>query len=70
MGEIIPSESLSLVNYTGINSMYSPKKKQPYKRSARKNRTRMKKSAVEEEPWKIPQKKKKKKKEEKNEPLE
>ena len=50
MGEIIPSESLSRVTYTGINSMHSQKTKQPYIRSVRKNRTRKKKSAVEEDP--------------------
>ena len=49
MGEIIPSESLSRVTYTGINSMHSQKTKQRYIRSVRKNRTR-KKSAVEEDP--------------------
>ena len=52
MGEIIPSR----VTYTGINSMHSQKTKQPYIRSTRKNRTRKKKSAVEEDPSKIPQK--------------
>ena len=54
MGEIIPSESLSRVTYTGINSMHSQKTKQPYTLSARKNRTRKKKSAVEKDPRKIP----------------
>ena len=48
MGEIIPSESLSRVTYRGINGMYSQKTKQPYMLSARKNRTRKKKSAVED----------------------
>ena len=62
MGEIITSESLSRVTYTGINSMHSQKTKPPYIRSARKNRTR-KKSAVEEDPRKITQKKRKRKKE-------
>ena len=56
MGEIIPSESLSRVAYTGINSMHSQKAKQSYIRSANKNRTRKKKSEVEEDPGKIPQK--------------
>ena len=64
MGEIIPSESLSHVTYTGINSMHSQKTKQPYIPSARQNRTRKKKSAVEEDPRKSPEKIKK------NEPLE
>jgi len=50
MGEIIPSVSLSRVTYTGIDSMHSQKTKQPYIRSTRKNRTRRKKSAVEEDP--------------------
>ena len=63
MGEIIPSESLSRVTYTGIDGMRSQETKQPYIRSARKNRTR-KKSAVEEDPQKMPEKNKK------NEPLE
>ena len=40
MGEIIPSESLSRVTYTGIDGMHSQKTKQPYIRSARKNRTK------------------------------
>ena len=53
MGEIIPSESLSHVTYTGINSMHSQKTKPPYIRSARKNRTRNKRKK---------EKKKKKKK--------
>ena len=44
--------------------MHSQKTKQPYIRSTRKNRTRMKKSAVEEDPQKSPEKIKK------NEPLE
>ena len=64
MGEIIPSESLSRVTYAGINSMHSQKTKQPYIRSTRKNRTRIKKSTVEEDPRKRPEKIKK------NEPLE
>ena len=66
MGEIIPSESLSHVTYTGINSMHSQKTKtkQPYIQSARKNRTRKKTSAGEEDPRKSPEKIKK------NEPLE
>ena len=59
MDEIIPSVSLSRVTYTGINSMHSQKTKQPYIRSARKNRTRKKKSAVEEDPQKSPKKIKK-----------
>ena len=63
MGEIIPSESLSRVTYTGVDSMHSQKTRQPYIWSARKNRTR-KKNAVEEEPQSRPEKKKK------NEPFE
>ena len=59
MGEIIPSESLSRVTYIGIDSMHSQKSKQPCIRSARKNRTRKKKSAVEEDPRNRPEKKKK-----------
>ena len=58
MGEIIPSESLSRVTYTEIISMHSQKAKQPYIRSARKNRTR-KKSAVKEDPRKSLEKNKK-----------
>ena len=58
MGEIIPSESLSRVTFTGIDSMHSQKTKQPYIRSARKNRTR-KKIEVEEDPWNRPEKNKK-----------
>ena len=39
------------VTYTGINSIHSQKTKQPYYiQSAKKNRTRMRKSAVEEDP--------------------
>ena len=57
MGEIIPSESVSRVTYTGIDGMHSQKTKQPYTRSARKNRTR-KKSAVEEDPRESPEKNK------------
>ena len=64
MGEIIPSESLSGVTYTGINSMHSQKTKQPYIRSTRKNRARKKKSTAEEDPRKSSEKIKK------NEPLE
>ena len=64
MDEIIPSESLSRVTYTGINSMHFQKTMQPYIRSTRKNRTRKKKSAVEEDPRKSPEKIKR------NEPLE
>ena len=60
MGEIIPSESLSRVTYTGINIIHSQKTKQPYIRSIRKNRTRKKKSAVEEDPQKSLEKIKKK----------
>ncbi len=42
MGEIIPSESLSRVTYTGINSMHSQKtkkekKKQPEDKQATRN---------------------------------
>ena len=58
MGEIIPSESLSRVTYTGIDGMHFQKTKRRYIRSARKNRTR-KKSAVEEDPRKCPEKNKK-----------
>ena len=58
IGKIIPSESLSRVTYTGIDGMHSQKTKQPYIRSARKNRTR-KKSVVEEDPRKSPEKNKK-----------
>ena len=58
MGEIIPSESLSRVTYTGIDSMHSQKTKQPYIGSARKNRAR-KKSAVEENPRNLREKNKK-----------
>ena len=57
MGEIIPSESLSGVTYIGNDGMHSQKTKQPYIRRARKNTTR-KKSAVEEDPRKSPEKKK------------
>jgi len=49
--------------------MHSQETKQPYIRSARKNRTRKKKSAVEEDPSKIPQKNKKKKRKEKKRAL-
>ena len=58
MGEIIPSESLSRVTYTGIDGMHSQKTKQPYIRSARKKRIR-KKSTVEENPRNPPEKSKK-----------
>ena len=54
MGEIIPWESLSRVTYTGIKSMHSQKTMQP----CWKNRTRKKKSTVEDA-WKIPEKNKK-----------
>jgi len=54
MGEIIPSESLSRVTYTGIDGMHSQKTKQPNIRTARKNRTR-KKSAVEKDRRKSPE---------------
>ena len=64
MGEIIPSESLSRVTYTGIDGMHSWKAKQAYIPSARKNRSRMK-CAVEEDP-----RKKKPEKNRKNEPFE
>ena len=57
MGEIIPSESLSRVTNTGINGMYYQKTKQPYMLSARKNRTRKKKFAVEDHSQKSPEKK-------------
>ena len=63
MSEIIPSESLSRVTYTGIDGIHSQKTKKPCIRSARKTKTR-KKSAVEEDPRKSPEKKKK------NEPFE
>ena len=63
MGEIIPSESLSRVTYTGIDGMHSRKAKQACIPSARKNRTR-KKCAIEEDPGKRAEKNKK------NEPLE
>ena len=63
MGEIIPSESVSRVTYTGVDSMHSQKTRQPYIGSARKNRTR-KKCAVEEDPRSRPEKNKK------NEPFE
>ena len=56
MGEIIPSVLLSRVTYTGINSMHSQKTEQCYIRSARKNRSRKKKRAVEEDPRKSPRK--------------
>ena len=59
MGEIIPSESLSRVTYTGINSMHSQKTKPPYIQGTRNNRTRKKKSAVEEDRRKRPEKIKK-----------
>jgi len=59
MGEIIPSESLSRVTYRAIDGMHSQKTKQPYIRSARKNRTT--KHWVEEELSKFPIKKKRKK---------
>ena len=62
MGEIIPSQSLSHVTYAGIDGMHSQKTKQPYIRSARKNRT-PKKSVVEEDPRKSPEKNKKNEKE-------
>ena len=58
MGEIIPSESPSRVTYTGINNMHSQKTKQPSIWSARKNRTR-KKSTIEVDPRKSPEKNKK-----------
>ena len=58
MGEIIPSESPSHVTYTGIDNMHSQKTMQPYIRRPRKNRTR-KKSAVEEDRQKSPEKNKK-----------
>ena len=38
MGEIIPSESLSHVTYTGINSMHSQKTKKSYIRREKKAR--------------------------------
>jgi len=64
MGEIILSESMSRVTYTGINSRHPEKTKQPYIRSTTNNRTRKKKSAVEEDLQKSPKKIKK------NEPFE
>ena len=63
MGEIIPSESLSHVTYTGIDGMHSRKAKQAYIPSASKSRTKTN-SAVEEDPGKSPEKNKK------NEPFE
>ena len=61
MGEIIPSESLSRVTYTGIDSIHSQKTKQPYIRSAKvkeeekkKEKKKEKKTAVEEDPQKKP----------------
>ena len=56
---IIPSESLSRVTYTGIDGMQSQKIKRSYIRSTRKNRTRKKKIAVEEDSQKSPRKIKK-----------
>ena len=56
MGEIIPSESLSRVTYTGIDCMHSRKAKQAYIPSARKN------------PGKSPEKNKKNKPLEENKP--
>ena len=47
-------QSPSRVTYTGTDGMHSQKTKQPYIRSARKNRTRMK-SAVKEDPRKSPE---------------
>ena len=38
MGEIIPSESLSRVTYTGINSMHTEKKEQNQKKEKRGRR--------------------------------
>ena len=49
MGENITSESLSRVTCTGINSMHSQKTKQPYIRTAKKNRTTKEKKRVEED---------------------
>ena len=43
MGEIIPSESLSRVTYTGIDGMHSQKTKQPCIRSAKKRKKEKKK---------------------------
>ena len=59
MGEIIPSESLSRVTYTGIKSMHSQKTKQPYIRNAKKRNKKNKKKNQTE-------KKKEKKKKKKN----
>ena len=63
MGEIIPSESLSRVSYTGTDGMHSQKTMQPCIRSARKNRI-TKKCTVEKDLRKTPEKNKK------NEPFE
>ena len=49
MGEIIPSELLSRVTYTATDNMHYQKTKQPYRRSAKKHRTRKQKSAVEKD---------------------
>ena len=58
MGEIIPSESLSCVTYTGIDGMHSQKTKQCSKEQNRERKV------VKEDPRKGPQKSKK------NEPFE
>jgi len=49
MREIILSESMSHVTYTGINSLHCQKRKQPYG-VLEKNTTIKKKSAVQEDP--------------------
>ena len=59
MGEIIPSESLSRVTYTGIDGMHSWKAKQACIPSASKSRTKTN-CAVLEDPGKSPEKNKKK----------
>ena len=60
MGEIIPSESLSRVTYTGIDGMHSQKTKQPYiqsTRSSKRSKTTKKNSWVDKDLTKSPKKK-------------
>ena len=60
MGEIIPSESLSRVTYTGINSMHSQKTKQPYiqsSSSSKRSKTTKKNSCLDKDLTKSPKKK-------------
>ena len=60
MGEIMPSESLSRVTYTGMNSMHSQKTKQPYiqsTRSSKRSKTTKKNSWVDKDLTKSPKKK-------------